>query len=173
MAHAPVTAKEEHPIAAVVLLLLGAAIAIGGMRYGWGSLDSPGAGFVPVLAGGAMAGFSAVTLVQSLVQGWRSPAALWDGARWQRPLLAIVCLLLYAVFLRDLGFLISTFALSLYLYRMLEPAKWTETLVAAVLTTLGFYLVFQVWLEVQLPKGFLALADAPYAAAASAVSMAC
>lgn len=146
---------EEHPIGSVVLLVLGLAVAIGGLRYGWGSLDNPGAGFVPVLAGAAMAGFSAITLTQSLVKGWRPLAALWAGAQWRRPLIAIVCLILYSVFLRDLGFLLSTFILAIYLYRMLEPSRWTETLLAAVLTTLGFYLVFQVWLEVQLPRGLL------------------
>jgi hypothetical protein len=63
------TTREQHPIASVVLLVLGLAIAIGGLHYGWGSLDSPGAGFVPFLAGAAMAGFSAITLLQSLVKG--------------------------------------------------------------------------------------------------------
>jgi hypothetical protein len=149
------TRREQHPIASVVLLVLGLAIAIGGLHYGWGSLDSPGAGFVPFLAGAAMAGFSAITLLQSLVKGWRPLGELWTGARWHRPLIATVCLVLYSVFLRDLGFLISTFILATYLYRMLEPAGWTETLLAAVLTTLGFYLVFQVWLEVQFPRGLL------------------
>jgi len=149
------TSTEEHPIGSAVFLALGLAVVFGGLRYGWGSLDNPGAGFVPVLAGAAMVGFSAITLVQSLVKGWRPLAELWAGARWRRPLIAIICLMLYSVFLRDLGFLIATFILAVYLYRMLEPSKWTETLVAAVLTALGFYLVFQVWLEVQLPKGLL------------------
>jgi hypothetical protein len=172
MVQARVTAEEQHPIASVVLLLLGSAIAIGGLRYGWGSLDNPGAGFVPFLAGAAIAGFSAITLVRSLVKGWRPLADLWAGTRWRRPLIAIVCLVLYAVFLRDLGFLISTFILAAFLYRMLEPSGWTETLVAAALTTLGFYLVFQVWLEVQLPKGPLTFATMQHPAA-SALLIAC
>lgn len=164
MAQARETAKAEHPIAGVVLLVLGLAIAFGGLHYGWGSLDNPGAGFVPLLAGAAMAVFSAITLIQSLVKGWRPLAELWAGARWQRPLIAIGCLILYSVILRDLGFLISSFILSLYLYRMLKPSGWTETLIAAVLTTLGFYLLFQVWLEVQLPKGVLTFAMGQLAA---------
>lgn len=147
--------REEHPIGSAVLLAFGLAIVFGGLRYGWGSLDNPGAGFVPVLAGAAMTGFSAITLMQSLVKGWRPLAELWAGVQWRRPLIAIICLIFYSVFLRDLGFLIATFILAVYLYRMLEPSTWTATLVAAVLTTLGFYLVFQMWLEVQLPKGLL------------------
>ena len=158
MAQARGGAKEEHPIASAVLLALGLAIAFGGLHYGWGSLDSPGAGFVPLLAGAAMAGFSAITLVQSLVKGWHSLAERWAGAKWQRPLITIICLVLYSVFLRDLGFPIATFVLAVYLYRMLTPSSWTETLLAAGLTTLGFYLMFEVWLEVQLPKGLLAFA---------------
>jgi hypothetical protein len=94
MTQARVTAKEEHPIASVVLLLSGLAIAVGGLHYGWGSLDNPGAGFVPFLAGAAIAGFSAITLVRSLSQGWRPLAELWAGTRWRRPLIAIVCLIL-------------------------------------------------------------------------------
>jgi putative tricarboxylic transport membrane protein len=158
MGQAPPGRREEHPIASVVLLLLGLAIAMGGLHYGWGSLDNPGAGFVPFLAGAAMAGFSGITLVQSLMKGWRPAAEPWSGTRWRRPLIATVCLVLYSVFLRDVGFPVSTFILAAYLYRMLDPPGWTETLVAAALTTFGFYLVFQVWLEVPLPKGLLTFA---------------
>jgi putative tricarboxylic transport membrane protein len=172
MGHDKATRREEHPIASVVLLLLGLAIAIGGLHYGWGSLDNPGAGFVPLLAGAAMAGFSAITLVQTLVKGWRPLAEPWSGAQWRRPLTAIVCLVLYSVFLRDLGFVVSTFVLAAYLYRMLSPAGWTETLLAAALTTLGFYLMFQVWLEVQLPKGPLTFTAAERLAA-SLIPVAC
>lgn len=158
MAPARASAKEEHPIASAVLLVFGLAVAWRSLHYGWGSLDNPGAGFVPFLAGAAMAGFSAYTLVRSFVKGWHPLAQRWAGAKWQRPLITIICLILYSVFLRDLGFPIATFVLALFLYRMLTPSRWAETLLAAVLTTLGFYLMFEVWLEVQLPKGPLTFA---------------
>jgi len=63
-----------------------------------------------------------------------------------------VCVLLYTVFLRDLGFLISTSFDGLFL-RVLETSAWKKSLFAALATTVGFYLVFQVWLQAQLPKG--------------------
>ena len=148
-----VTTQEEHPTVSVVLLVFGGAIAIGSLRYEWGTLDSPGAGFLPFFSGAAMAGFSALTLLQGLTKGWASLGESWKGARWQRPAIATACLLLYSAFLRDLGFLISTAILMIYLYRMLEPSSWKETLFAALATTLGFYLVFQTWLQAQLPRG--------------------
>jgi putative tricarboxylic transport membrane protein len=136
-------------------MVFGAAVAIGSLRYGWGSFDSPGAGFLPFFSGAAIAGFSAIPFLQSLRKGWRPLRELWQGVRWQRGAVATACLLLYSAFLRDLGFLISTIILTTYLYRMLEPTKWKETLLAALVTTLGFYLVFHTWLEAQLPRGLL------------------
>jgi putative tricarboxylic transport membrane protein len=150
-----VTRQEEHPTVSVVLLVFGGAIAVGSLKYGWGTLDSPGAGFLPFFSGSAMAGFSVITLLQSLRRGWSPLGEAWKGARWLRPAIVTACLLLYAAFLRDLGFLIATVILMIYLYRMLEPSSWKETLFAALATTLGFYLVFQTWLQAQLPRGLL------------------
>jgi putative tricarboxylic transport membrane protein len=149
------TIQEEHPTVSVVLLVLGGAIAIGSLRYEWGTLDSPGAGFLPFFAGAGMAGFSAVTLLQSLRRGWLPLREAWKGAQWLRPAIVTACLLLYSAFLRDLGFLISTGILMIYLYRVLEPSGWKETFFAALATTLGFYLVFQTLLHAQLPRGML------------------
>ena len=148
-------AGEEHPFGSAVLVVSGVAVAIVALRYGWGTLDSPGAGFLPFFAGVAIAGFAAIPLFQSLRKGWRPLREMWEGVRWQRAALATACLFLYSAFLRDLGFLIATLILMTYLYRMLEPAGWKEPLLTALATTLGFYLVFQIWLEAQLPRGLL------------------
>ena len=120
-----------------------------------GIIRQPGPGFLPFFAGVAIFGFSALTLLQGLTKGWASLGEAWKGARWQSPAIVTASLLLYSAFQRDLGFLISTVVLMIYLYRMLEPSSWKETLFAAVATTLGFYLVFQTWLEAQLPRGLL------------------
>ena len=146
---------EPHPTAAIVLLAVGVLIAKGAWRYEFGSFDNPGAGFVPFFAGLAIGGFSAITLAQTLKRGWRPVRDLWQDAYWRRPAAATIILIVYAAFLRDLGFFMATSLLMLYLFRVLQPSSWKETVVAALATTLGFYLVFQVWLEAQLPRGWL------------------
>lgn len=147
--------SESHPTAAILLLAIGAVIALGALRYEFGSFDNPGAGFVPFFSGLAIAGFSAITLGQALKRGWRPMGDLWQGANWHRPAAATVILIVYAAFLKDLGFLIATLLLMLYLFRVLQPSSWKETVVAALGTALGFYLIFQIWLEAQLPRGWL------------------
>jgi hypothetical protein len=142
-------------VASVALMAIGGAISIGALRYDFGSFAKPGAGFLPFFAGLSIAGFSAITIFQTLIGGWRPLRGLWERTRWDRVAICTACLLLYSAFLRDLGFLISTVLLMIYLFRMLEPPSWKETLFAALTTSLGFYLVFQVWLEAQLPRGLL------------------
>ena len=138
-------------------MAFGMAVALGSLRYGFGSFDNPGAGFLLFFAGAAIAGFSAFTFFQNLGKKWIPIGELWKKFRWQRAAMATGCLLLYSFFLSDLGFLISTFLLMTYFFRMLEPSSWKESLFAALATTLGFYLVFRVWLEAQLPRGPLGL----------------
>jgi putative tricarboxylic transport membrane protein len=149
------SAPEAHPAASVALMAAGVAIAIGALWYDFGSFDTPGAGFLPFFAGLAIAGFSAITFIQTLKNGWLSLREMWGETRWQRAAIATGCLLLYSSFLNDIGFLIATFLLMVYLFRMLEAPGWKATLFSALLTTLGFYLVFQTWLEAQLPRGWL------------------
>lgn len=149
------SAPEVHPATSVALMTAGAAIAIGALRYDFGSFDTPGAGFLPFFAGLAIAGFSAITFIQTLRSGWLSLREMWGGARWQRAAIATAFLLLYSAFLKDLGYLIATFLLMVYLFRMPEASSWKATVFSALLTTLGFYLVFQTWLEAQLPRGWL------------------
>jgi putative tricarboxylic transport membrane protein len=136
-------------------MVLGAAIAIGALRYDFGSLENPGAGFLPFFAGLSIAAFSAITFLQTLRSGWLSLRQPWEGAEWQRATIVTTCLLLYSTFLRDLGFLISTILLLSYLFRMLKPSTWRGSFFAALITTVSFYLVFQIWLEAQLPRGVL------------------
>jgi putative tricarboxylic transport membrane protein len=147
--------REPHPAGGIVLLAIGIAVAVGALRYEFGSFENPGAGFVPFFAGLAIAGFSAITIVQTLKRGWSPMGDMWQGVSWQRPAIASVILIVYSVFLGDLGFLISTTFLMLYLFRVLQPSSWKETVVAALATTLVFYLVFQICLEAQLPRGWL------------------
>ena len=149
------TEREEHPLGSGILVAVGLAVAIGSLRYGFGSFDSPGAGFLPFFAGAAIALFAGTALFSVLRKQWKPLGELWRGVRWQQAAMVTVCLLLYSAFLFDLGFLIATVILMTYLFRMREPSSWKETLLAALTTTLGFYLVFQTWLGAQLPRGLL------------------
>jgi putative tricarboxylic transport membrane protein len=149
------TKQGENPIPSGILMIFGLAVALGSLRYQFGSFVNPGAGFLPFFAGAIIAVLSAVTFFQNVRKKFNSLRELWKGVRWQRPATALACLLIYSFFLRELGFVISTFILMTCFFRMLEPPSWKVTLVAAAATTMTCVLVFQVWLSTQLPRGLL------------------
>jgi putative tricarboxylic transport membrane protein len=150
-----VTRREKHPIVTLILVALGLVIMFGSLRYGFGSFEAPGAGFLPFFAGLFMAAFSTIELLHSWKRQWIPLRELWEGNQWPRAVFVTAGLILYSIFLRDLGFLLATVILMGFLFRLLERPSWKVTLFATLVTTFGFYFVFQIWLEAQLPRGIL------------------
>lgn len=147
--------REAHPTASVVITIVGLAIMVWSLRYDFGSFETPEAGFLPFFSGLSMAVFSAIHLLQTRKRGWNPLRGLWEGTQWQRTVFVTAGLILYSVFLRDLGFLLATMILMGCFFRLLDRPSWKVTLFATLATTFGFYLLFQIWLEAQLPRGFL------------------
>jgi len=58
----------------------------------------------------------------------------------------------YIVLLEVLGFLMDTFLYVAFLLGVVEREKWLMTLLVAVSTTAGLYLIFQVLLGITLPS---------------------
>ena len=133
----------------------GIAIAVGSLRYGLGPLDSPGTGFLPFLAGSAISLLALIGLVHATVK--RTRGAGWKpvmrGALWKKSLLVMTALLAYALLLKPLGFFLCTALFMGFLLRAVEPQRWLVVAAGAVLTALGAYGIFEVWLKAQLPRG--------------------
>ena len=69
--------------------------------------------------------------------------------------LLLAVLFLYTALLQVLGFILGTFMLLLFLFRVVEPVGWKTVFIVTVLTMGGTYLLFGVLIESTLPKGFL------------------
>ena len=76
------------------------------------------------------------------------------GFLWEKPLITMGALVVYALVLNRLGFIITTALLVAFLLRAIIPQKWSVVISGAVLTPLFTYLIFQVCLQTQLPRGF-------------------
>jgi putative tricarboxylic transport membrane protein len=62
-------------------------------------------------------------------------------------------LLLYCVALKPLGFVLTTLVLLVFLFRVIGGLSWKASIAGPIIITVCFYLLFQVWLEVQFPLG--------------------
>lgn len=138
-----------------VWFILGLAVCLGSLQYKMGTPAAPGTGFMPFLAGAAICFFSGAGLIHATLrrrQGerWESPLR---GFRWKNALVILLSLLAYALLLVPLGFFLTTILFIAFLLRAITPQRWSVVVACSILTAAASYLVFEVWLQAQLPKG--------------------
>lgn len=132
-------------------------VCIEASRLGIGDFHSQGPGFLPFLSGVMLSALSIILLVTSTLKKMekRGIKNLWKGMSWGKVVLVLSLLLIYALLLPILGYLIATFGLIILLFGIVGKTKVWIKIVAGIITVLATYMVFCVWLEVQLPKGIL------------------
>lgn len=82
---------------------------------------------------------------------------LWSEIRWKKTISVLAALFLYAYAFLPLGFILCTIPLLIFLFKAVEPQRWSWAILGAILSTLTAYGVFQLWLGSQLPRGLLGL----------------
>jgi putative tricarboxylic transport membrane protein len=138
-------------------LIISFLVCMESARVDVGSFKRPGPGFLPFWAGIVLGIFGAILLITTAFK--KKPAerkaSLWKGLEWHKVLIVLAGLIIYAILLASVGYLIMTFALMLLLFGVIErPRLWVQ-LVTALITVFATYLVFYVWLGIQLPKGLI------------------
>lgn len=138
--------------AAAVLLVFGVIALEEARTLRFGSIARPGPGFFPVVLAAAFCLVCLVLLVKALRA--RAPEAEARAPLgWQRIVAAMAALFVYAFVLEPLGFVVATFALLLFFFKALERQRWLTAVAGSLVTAFLTYLVFKVWLHVQLPAG--------------------
>ena len=125
---------------------LGVFIITQAWRWEYLGSDGPGPGFFPLWYGVAIVGLSLALVVSSLSA---NEAIDWTGAG--RAFAAWGAFALAAAAMKWHGFLVCFAALTFYIVALMYRRPLVVAALAALLTTAGFYLVFQVALDVKLP----------------------
>ncbi len=141
------------------LVWLGLAILIcgGSLQLSLGSFHNPGPGFLPFIAGSIVGILAGVNYFQarrraSPKQETRRP--LWTNTQgFKKMIFTTAALLAYALGMEYLGFLVSTFIFLVFLLRMIEPQRWSLVIFESLVASGASYLIFEIWLKAQLPKG--------------------
>jgi putative tricarboxylic transport membrane protein len=138
-------------------LVIGIGIALCSLKYGFGNLHEPGPGFITFFAGAILIILS-LSLFFSSCRDQKTPVSLqtlWAGLETGKVLYVIVLLVAYTFLLKSLGFLISTFFLLFLLFRVKGTYRLKSIFLMSLLVTVGSYIIFEIWLKAQLPKGIL------------------
>src|SRR4030066_68781 len=147
--------KKRDIISSLFWMAMGIGICYGGYSLDLGTLQDPGSGFMFFWVGIIMIGLSLGILIRAMKETAvaRELKILWAGIRWKKVVSILVALLFYAYVFVPLGFILSTFLLLIFLFKAVEPQRWSWAILGAVVTTLTAYGVFPLWLGSQLPAG--------------------
>jgi putative tricarboxylic transport membrane protein len=136
---------------------IGVIVVITAYRwYGLGTLTSPGPGLLPFLGGLVLVLLSVIIYLHALRPDAKEEREFVQIGN-RKILLLIFCLILYAFFFKKVGFALANFLLLTLLFQLLERKSWIVSGLVAAAIIFVSYLVFVVWLEVQLPRGFIGL----------------
>ncbi len=129
-------------------------------RYDYTTTFTPGPGFAPLWVGVLLGLFSLYLIVDSYIRKTKEKdekAVLPGRSSLRRIGLIILILVGYTIVLMPAGFLLSTLALTFLLLYFLEKYGIAKSLLYSAMFSGGAFLLFQYWMEVDLPKSWLGL----------------
>jgi len=138
-------------ISGLVVFFVGAFILWQGRHLPVGSLRRPGAGFFPTLMAVAIMMVSLLLVIpKSKKEKEKQPIA---GKSILRVLTVFLGLLAYFLLLEYLGFIIVSFLLMAFLFVTFGSQRWPTAVFRAFIAVGLAYLLFDILLEANLPKG--------------------
>ncbi len=151
--------KRQDILSSIFWMVVGIGVCYGGYDLELGTLHDPGSGFMFFWVGLIMVGLSVSVFVRALriSPNGEKKSLLGKDIRWKKILAVLAVLVLYAYAFSTLGFILTTALLLLFLFKAIEPQKWSWAVLGAIVSTLAAYGVFQLWLGSQLPRGILGI----------------
>ena len=147
--------RGKDRISSLVCLAVAVVICIASVRLSMGTLQRPGPGLFAFLAGALFGLLSLLCFLQSfrgLPEEERKP--FWPNPpRGRKMLYVIIALVIYTAVMKYLGFALDTFLFLVFLMRKVEPQRWPLVLSVSILGVILSYGVFQLWLDIPLPRG--------------------
>jgi putative tricarboxylic transport membrane protein len=128
-------------------------------KLGLGSLHQPGPGFLFFWTGIIVASLALLIITMSLRNPSPDevPEQAFGRANVRKVVLVLISLFVYALLMEWLGFFIVTLLLFILLLGVIEKKNWWFAILVSLAVTLLSYLLFELGLQSQLPKGILGL----------------
>jgi hypothetical protein len=130
--------------------------AVSALALGFGSLAEPGPGFFPCVIGLVLAASGARTGVSALRRTAGAPGAPPLGRSGvRRVLFMLASFVVWLLLLPAAGYVAATFVVAIAMSRTVGLEGWIRPLILSAALTVALYLLFDVFLYVDLPRGIL------------------
>ena len=150
--------REIKSIEGAVWIAVGMILCIIALKFNIGSFREPGPGFVVFLSGLLISTTGLVMIISKAFfknKSHASPEAIstFKNVPWQRLIYTIGFLFGYILFLNTLGYVLATFLFMWCTAFDWKKKNWISSVLFSLITVTISYLMFEVWLRCQLPRG--------------------
>jgi hypothetical protein len=141
---------------AAFFFALGAVVIYDSVRLGarWAE-DGPQPGYFPFYLGSIICVASAITFVMALLSGERGRRSFVEVGQLKLVLSVLVPSAVFVALVGWLGIYLAGFLFVAFFMRWLGKYPWWKVAAVSLGNSAVFYLIFEVWFLVPLPKGFL------------------
>jgi hypothetical protein len=151
-------AREVGTGEGVFWICLGVVICVIAWGFDLGNFREPGAGFIAFFCGLSVGGIGIIMVAARAAARNRSSGSTKgrvDLHVLTRPrlLYCLALLLAYIVLLNSLGYILVTLFLMWGMSYDWEQRNWFWSTLFSIITVAVSYLMFEVWLHIQLPRG--------------------
>jgi putative tricarboxylic transport membrane protein len=147
------TRAVEMGVAAVIFLF-GALVVFDSYRLGarWGD-DGPQAGYFPFYVGLLLCLSGGVIFVRALRNAALATESFVERAQLKLIFTVLIPTVVYVGFIASLGFYVASTLFIAYFMRRLGKYSWLLAGLVSVGISVVFFLTFEIWFSVPLPKG--------------------
>ena len=146
--------EGSDKISGIFFLLLSGYVCMKSLQMGLGGWHKPGSGFLPFWSGVGLGILAVILLIQSIRQDKASAAHEDKEETKLKPItMVLISLIGYIILLEPLGFLFTTVIFVGFLLKAIEKKGWILTIWVSLIVALSSYVVFEVLLGAELPKG--------------------
>lgn len=152
--HSAASVRAVEIGVAATILLFGSVVAVDSYMVGarWGD-DGPQPGYFPFYVGVLICVASAMILVRALRDASLAAESFVSREALRKVLTVLVPTTVYVSLIAYLGFYVASSLFIAYFMWQLGKYSWVKTVPIAVGVSVAFFLIFEVWFQVPLPKG--------------------
>jgi len=147
--------KSAEIAVAALIFLLGAIVIFDSARLGvgWQEIHGPRPGYFPFYIGLIMCVASLVNVARALMVRGADNKTFVEVGQLKLVLSVLVPTMVYVLLVTWIGVYISSVLFIGFFMRWLGKYPWWKVVAVSVVTMVVFYLVFEKWFKVPLPKG--------------------
>ena len=151
---AALSQRSAEVVVAALFIFLGAVVVFDSVRLGasWGE-DGPQAGYFPFYVGLLVCFASLVNLVVALVGKRERGRVFVELGALKLVLSVLVPALVYVGLISWTGIYLASTLFIAFFMRWLGKYVWWKVIAVALGTSVFFFLIFETWFKVPLPKG--------------------